>query len=480
MDFDRDSLPPRRWLLRGGLAVLICVLLAPAAYAAVNPQTVGLGPGTVEEPADNVTYVTSQGFHFDGYGNAKKPARLAAADANAQPRWSFDGDSVGARWFYDVDPMANGDLFVTATNAEGTIAMEFDPESREAVRTEEFDLTDTHNIDRIDEDRLLIANMRQYEDGVSNDRIYIRNVTADETEWEWTFHEHYPNGTAGGFGEDWTHVNDAEFVGDGERYVLASPRNFDQAIVIDRETDEIVMQLGEDGDHETLYAQHNPDYMERDDGTPVMVVADSENDRVVEYERNCGDADPRLGAGTPPSQCEWELVWSVDGFNWPRDADRLPNGNTLVADTLNHRVVEITPEGEVVWEFHAPWAPYDAERGEKGSNGPTMADTNAGGTATVHGGDDSGPASRYTVADGIADAGNAVGLGNAEELASRWAHFEPWIRPVWMGSWAMVSALFAILIALVWGGGELVVNRDRVAAGVRNGVDSAGERIRGD
>jgi len=480
MEFDRGSLPPRRWLLRGAVAVLICALLAPAAYAAINPQTVGLGPGTVEEPADEVTYVTSQGFHFEGYGNAKKPARLAAADAEAQPRWSVDGSAVDARWFYDVDPMENGNLFVTATNAEGTLALEFDPDQQRAVRTEEFDLKDTHNSNRLDEHRLLVANMREYENGVSDDRLYIRNVTAGETEWEWVFREHYANDTAGGFGEDWTHVNDAEFVGEGERYVLASPRNFDQAVVIDRETDEVVMRLGEDGNHDVLYAQHNPDYMEREDGTPVMLVADSENDRVVEYERDCGDADPRLGAGTPPENCEWDLVWSVDGFNWPRDADRLPNGNTLVADTLNHRVVEITPDGEVVWEFHAPWAPYDAERGERASDGPTMADAGTGGNATVHGGDDSGPANRYTVADAIADGGTAVGSGSAEELASRWAHFEPWIRPVWMGSWAMLSALVGLLVALLWGGTELLVNRKRVAAGVRNGVGGVGQRIRGD
>ena len=45
----------------------------------------------------------------------------------------------------------------------------------------------------------------------------------------------------------------------------------------------------------------------------------------------------------------WEVAWGVDSaqevrFDWPRDADRLPNGNTLITDSRNNRVVEVTPE----------------------------------------------------------------------------------------------------------------------------------------
>ena len=35
-------------------------------------------------------------------------------------------------------------------------------------------------------------------------------------------------------------------------------------------------------------------------------------------------------------------------------ADRLPNGNTLITDTINARAIEVTPEGEIVWEFLNP------------------------------------------------------------------------------------------------------------------------------
>lgn len=35
-------------------------------------------------------------------------------------------------------------------------------------------------------------------------------------------------------------------------------------------------------------------------------------------------------------------------------ADRLPNGNTLITETVRGRVIEVTPEREIVWEFLNP------------------------------------------------------------------------------------------------------------------------------
>ncbi|MFB6309211.1 MAG: aryl-sulfate sulfotransferase, partial [Haloarculaceae archaeon] len=327
------------------------------------------------------------------------------------------------------------------------------------------------------DDRLLVANMREYNGSVSNDRLYVEDMDTGAVEWEWTFRNYYPADTDGGYKADWTHVNDAEVIGEDRGYIIASPRNFDQVIVIDRDTKAIVMRLGADDNHTILDKQHNPDYLEQPDGTPTILVADSDNDRVIEYERDCGEADPRLGAGTPPEDCHWEQVWAVDGFNWPRDADRLPNGNTLVTDTLNHRVVEITPQGEVVWEFHATWAPYDAERGRAGSHGPTMAERNISGTYTVHGGSDTGPAARYTVPDAISDAGAGTPLAaNADWLATKWAHYEPWLRPVWMDSWTFLSTGIAILLAVGWGLGELLSNRRRISAAIRRRAGDAGFR----
>ena len=45
------------------------------------------------------------------------------------------------------------------------------------------------------------------------------------------------------------------------------------------------------------------------------------------------------------------IVWECNGFNRPVDAERLLNGNTLIADREDHRVIEVTPDCTIVWEY---------------------------------------------------------------------------------------------------------------------------------
>ncbi|WP_079977609.1 aryl-sulfate sulfotransferase [Halococcus sediminicola] len=455
-----DSLPPRRWLLRGLLALVVGALLLAAAVSAATYEPTNLGPGTVDEPANGSTVVSVQGFHFQGIGNGKKPARLVSAGERGGTEWVHNGSQEGARWFYDVDPLSNGNLLVTSTVPGDTVVYELDPETDTRVWSEKFDAEDTHDVDLINGDQLLVANMRNTnESGVANDRLFIYDRGKGEIVWEWRFNEHYPESTDGGYSEDWSHVNDVDKIGEGK--YLASPRNFDQAIVVDRKTGNITMRLGSDGNHSTLFEQHNPDYLEGSDGTPTVLVADSENDRVVEYERR--------GEG------EWARTWELSGgFNWPRDADRLPNGNTLITDTLNQRVLEVTPRGEVVWEYYAPWAPYDAERlsaagsadrnaSVGGSHGPTIADQNATGNYTLSGSSESGLASQTRFSTWVAAtaAGTPV-QETVQSAAERYAHVTPFVRPVWLSSWAFAALVGALLVVLVWTVGEAIYQRRRI------------------
>ena len=41
-------------------------------------------------------------------------------------------------------------------------------------------------------------------------------------------------------------------------------------------------------------------------------------------------------------------VWKKEGLQTPRDARRLPNGNTLIAE--GQSVQEVDPKGNVVWQ----------------------------------------------------------------------------------------------------------------------------------
>jgi hypothetical protein len=460
---------PRRQLARGLVLAVVLLLVAPTAVSGLTydpNDATEFKRGTITDPAEGLTVVAIQGFHFEGQGATKKPARLAAFGPRGELRWVYNGSDVGARWFYDVDPLPDGNLLVTATNPDGTIVLALDPATREPVWIERFPFTDTHDVDQLDEHRLVIANMRAYDESTdtNNDRVLVYNRTSGEVEWEWLFREHYPElrneSTSGGRGgvrtDDWTHVNDVDVVDD--QRLLVSPRNFDQVIVINRETGEIERQLGEDGDHDILNEQHNPDYLTSDEDRPTILVADSEQDRVVEYERTADG---------------WDRTWEVSGeFSWPRDADRLPNGNTLITDSLNHRVVEVTPDGQVVWEVYAPWGPYDAERVATGpgSNGPTTADQGREGNVTLHGsaGLVPGTGDRVSFEQRLVATFSGTPLeGPASEFATRWAHVTPWVYPVWMTGWDFAFFVLAGLVAVGWGAAEVVLARGRIATGFR-------------
>lgn len=459
------SLPSRRWLLRGVFALVVVSLLLAATVSAFTYEPTNLGPGTVESPANGTTVVSVQGFHFNGVGNAKKPARLVAAGPHANTKWVHNG-SEHARWFYDVDPLSNGNLLVTSTVPGDTVVFEFNPQTGERVWTERFDAKDTHDVDLINGDQLLVAHMRNYNEttGVSNDRIFIYDRGKDKIVWQWKFRNHYPNSTDGGFSRDWTHVNDVDKIDDGT--FLVSPRNFDQVIVINRSTKNITMRLGSDGNHSILFEQHNPDYLVGQNGTPAILVADSENDRIVEYQL---------------TESGWERTWLLTGnLSWPRDADRLPNGNTLITDTLHQRIIEVTPTGEVVWEYYAPWAPYDAERLSAanysavnqtasigGSNGPTIAELNATGSYTLSGGAEDNAANPAGFPSWVSAMAAGTPLENViQPLAERYSHIVPFIRPVWLSSWGFAALLGALIVVVPWMSAELFYQRRRIRRGV--------------
>lgn len=465
----------RRTLVRLCLAsviVLLCVSAVPATMSYSPPD---VHPVSIDREPAGSTVISVQGYNIWGQTNAQKPARLLSAAPNGSLQWLTNGDQFDTSWFYDVDPLSNGDLLVVGTNEKQTRVLRVDPDTRTVKWSETLPLWDTHDVTLTENGNLLVANMRNTEDGVSNDRLYVYNRTTDETEWEWRFRDHYPNATDDGVSsEDWTHVNDVDVI--APNLYMVSPRNFDEVIVINRSTDEIVMRLGEDDDHSTLYEQHNPAYLEGPEGRPTILVADSENGRVVEYACDRADPEHPLDGDMEPN-CDWNRTWEagVGQLSWPRDADRLPNGNTLITDTLNHRVVEITPQGEVVWEYSAPWLPYDVERPVHGHepSGPTMSELNETGSHALTNGstnterDITAP----KLTDRIATTVESVpGGGVIAAGLDRFSKVAPWVRPVWLSPDAFFLLSSGMLVGVSWGIGELLVHRRRIRAVLRGGV----------
>jgi len=62
-----------------------------------------------------------------------------------------------------------------------------------------------------------------------------------------------------------------------------------------------------------------------------------------------------------------DIVWEKTGLNSPADAERLQNGNTLITDTGNNRVIEVNTDGDIIWQKTGLNLPVDSERLQNGN-----------------------------------------------------------------------------------------------------------------
>ncbi len=307
---------------------------------------------SVAEPRENVTVIA-------GHGQNGESAALVAFAPSGEVLY-YDDSFHG---YFDVDPVegesrtveyvaernyagddCDGPCTISAVERVNLTTGEVTPIYSQVIPQDRG--ANWHDVDRLDDSRLLVGD-------IFRDEVYVVNTTTGLTEWEWTAKTDFPLSGGGTYPADWAHLNDVERLPDG-RYMF-SLRNQDQVVFVDPETGlQSDWTLGAEDEYGVLYEQHNPDYVPESHGGPSAIVADSLNDRIVEYQRvNGSDGDGG----------EWKQswVWSDDEMKWPRDADRLPNGNTLIADTNAHRVVEVNESGDVVWRANT-YAPYDVER----------------------------------------------------------------------------------------------------------------------
>ena len=354
----------------GALLILISavIVVGSLSISAVSSSDVGVSLSDNSSAERGRTLVGMQAA-----------GRITQFDSDGDPLWKTGSDNVD---YFDVTMLDNGTVlsgfiienqqscgeYEASCSRTGFRLIDPDPEPRVIsewsfpVRTKLN--SEVHDANLLPSGEILMTDM-------DNERIFTVAANGTVT-WQWNGSQHYdapPDPTR----TDWLHINDVDRIGDG-RYMV-SVRNANQLLVVER-GEGVVDVINEDetrgndanckrnngladysndsggdvlcGDPETMDHQHNPQYL----GPNAILVADSENDRVVELHKRGS---------------EWEVAWGVDsangiGFDWPRDADRLPNGNTLITDTRNNRIVEVTQNGTTVWSTRTGIWPYDAER----------------------------------------------------------------------------------------------------------------------
>jgi SAM-dependent methyltransferase len=152
---------------------------------------------------------------------------------------------------------------------------------------------------------------------------------------------------------DILHANTVEYIqGDfsdsiaplREGTLLLSLRTIDLVCALDMEAESVYW-----AESDLWFKQHQPTMLE--DGN--MLVFDNRGFR----------QDSRVLVIDPASR---EVVWSYRGegddtfFSVGRGSNqRLPNGNTLITESNQGRAFEVTPEGEIVWEYVSPYRAGD-------------------------------------------------------------------------------------------------------------------------
>jgi hypothetical protein len=143
---------------------------------------------------------------------------------------------------------------------------------------------------------------------------------------------------------EWTHCNAVVELPDGN--LLASFRNISTIVRIDRNTGRILWKLGAP----PLSGQHAPTLLPNGN----ILIFDNGAHRLDE-----SYPFSRVIEVNPATN---EIVWKyqeprVFNFYSPRisNAQRLPNGNTLINEGVFGRFFEVTSGGDVVWEYVNPY-----------------------------------------------------------------------------------------------------------------------------
>jgi hypothetical protein len=184
----------------------------------------------------------------------------------------------------------------------------------------------------------------------------FQEITPDgEVVWEWIGHEHLDPE------KDlfcplcplsiWGYINGIDVFPNGD--IIASFRHLNSLMIIDRKSGDITWRWG----YEHLGHQHAPQLVGND---RVLVFDNGLHRRLpgkymdtFSMEAFSRVLEVDIGTG--------EIVWEYLGENVMNffsavcsNAERLPNGNTLICESTKGHIFEVTPDKEIVWDFVNP------------------------------------------------------------------------------------------------------------------------------
>ncbi len=338
------------------LAIAGFLVITVAAWAG------GLEASAKREESESGVTLLKKEKCYDGYrlysSRNSEVARLIDIEGREVHRWSYP---QGYTWHY-AEMLENGHLVAIAKDI---MILELDWDSK---LTWQMKTRAHHDFARLANGNTLVVSRRRLtcprvnpEKALSYDIIY-EQTSDGRTVWEWNVEEHVDE-LAGlvelilpcvKFG-DWPLIYTCESLPDSPaakldgRFkagnILICGRHIDTIAVIERATGKVVWAWGPG----KLLGPHMPTMLP---SGHILVYDNGQNasvgvrgyTRVLELEPISGKVVWEYKAERPRS-----FYSPSRGSN-----QRLPNGNTFIAESDSGRLFEVTGEGEMVWEFLNP------------------------------------------------------------------------------------------------------------------------------
>ena len=215
--------------------------------------------------------------------------------------------------------------------------------------------------------------------------------------WEWSASDHIDElgyspearkalSAAGGFNAnrgsfDWLHINSATYVGPNKWFDQGDKRFAPDHVIISSRETSVLAIVGRDG---SIVWRLGPDFSQSKELRAIRQIIGQHHAHLIPnglpgagnllvfdnggssgYGAPSGIAPDGVGiyarAGSRVLEINpvtLELVWSYSNARFfstnISSAQRLPNGNTLITAGAGGRVFEVTPKGEIVWEYMFP------------------------------------------------------------------------------------------------------------------------------
>lgn len=280
-----------------------------------------------------------------------REGHMAAVDRTGRVIWEYETFEWGP--ITEVQPLPDG----TLATGQNQYLVHIDLDGTELFRWTQT--TARHDIDRLADGRWAFLYFDPFEvEGETRlgDGIAVLNPEGTAIEWQWAGREHIPWTDVNeedlatnelGLGQDWTHSNSITFDETGSK-VLLNVRNLNRIYKIDVATQQVDWIMGDGGDFGEGIWDHSHD---------PQFLAD---DRVLIFDNGYRRPSPQysrvIEVEFDPSQKRAEIVWEYretpDFYSFALgSAQAMPNGNVLVTDGINGRLVEVSRDKQKVWEL---------------------------------------------------------------------------------------------------------------------------------